>query len=92
MTDIHALLTAAFAPVHMHIADRSGAHIDHPESLVHGGAHLYLTLVSQKFEGQNPVARHRLVYNALGEAFADNTLHALSLKLFTPAEWQAQNP
>lgn len=44
--------------------------------------------VSEAFEGKTPVARHRLVYNALGGELKQG-LHALALKTRTPREARA---
>jgi BolA protein len=42
-------------------------------------------VVSEQFEGLNRIARHRLVYNALGPFMASD-VHALSINAFTPSE------
>ena len=46
-----------------------------------------LTLVSPQFEGMTTIKRHRTVNSLLKEQF-DGGLHALSLNLKTPAEWE----
>jgi acid stress-induced BolA-like protein IbaG/YrbA len=51
------------------------------------GQHFFATIVSQAFEGKRPIARHQLVYAALGERMRAE-IHALSMKTLTPAEWQ----
>jgi acid stress-induced BolA-like protein IbaG/YrbA len=50
--------------------------------------HFTAVLVSAAFEGLKPLARHQLVYRALGERMG-REIHALSIEAFTPAEWQA---
>lgn len=52
------------------------------------GVHLAAMVVSASFEGKTKVARHRMVYAALGNAFA-GPLHALQLATYTPAEYAA---
>jgi acid stress-induced BolA-like protein IbaG/YrbA len=37
-----------------------------------------------------PIQRHQKVYATLGEKMANDEVHALSMKTFTPAEWKAQ--
>lgn len=60
------------------------AHID-----INGdGQHFFATIVSPLFEGKRPIARHQLVYAALGDRMREE-IHALSMKTLTPAEWQA---
>jgi acid stress-induced BolA-like protein IbaG/YrbA len=52
------------------------------------GQHFFATIVSTAFEGKRLIARHQLVYAALGERMKAE-IHALSMKTLTPAEWQA---
>jgi acid stress-induced BolA-like protein IbaG/YrbA len=55
--------------------------------LVEGdGRHFFATIVSKEFEGANRVARHKRVYEALGDRMREQ-IHALSMKTLTPAEW-----
>jgi acid stress-induced BolA-like protein IbaG/YrbA len=54
------------------------------------GRHWYATVVSASFEGQRLIQRHQKVYATLGDKMANDELHALSMKTFTPLEWQAQ--
>jgi len=51
--------------------------------------HFAAWLVSSAFEGLRPLARHQLVYRALG-ALVGRELHALSIQAYTPQEWAAQ--
>ena len=48
---------------------------------------LRATIVSDAFEGKRPIARHQLVYAALGDRMRAE-IHALSMKTLTPAEWK----
>ncbi len=50
------------------------------------GQHFFATIVSDAFEGQRRIARHQLVYAALGDRMHAE-IHALSMKTLTPAEW-----
>jgi acid stress-induced BolA-like protein IbaG/YrbA len=52
------------------------------------GQHFFATIVSDAFVGKRPIARHQLVYAALGERMREE-IHALSMKTLTPDEWQA---
>lgn len=47
------------------------------------------TVVSAQFEGANTLARHKLVYAAVDQFIKSGELHALSIKAYTPAEWEA---
>jgi acid stress-induced BolA-like protein IbaG/YrbA len=53
------------------------------------GAHFEAVIVCAAFEGKRLIARHQLVYAALGERMREE-IHALSMKTLTPAEWRAQ--
>ncbi len=49
------------------------------------GAHFEATIVSSAFEGKSRVARHQLVYRALGDHMHE-AIHALSFRTLTPDE------
>jgi len=51
--------------------------------------HFAAQLVSAAFENLRPLARHQLVYRALGERVG-REIHALSIEAYTPQEWAAQ--
>lgn len=50
------------------------------------GAHFEALIVSPAFEGKRLIARHQLVYQALGHRMKDE-IHALSMKTLTPQEY-----
>lgn len=52
------------------------------------GRHFHALIVSRAFEGKSRVARHQLVYAALGERMREQ-VHALSMRTMTPAEHAA---
>jgi len=62
----------------------------HCEDLTGTGDHWQLTVISRLFEGKRLLAQHRLVKDALGHKLKDGSIHALSLKLFTPARWESK--
>jgi acid stress-induced BolA-like protein IbaG/YrbA len=51
------------------------------------GQHFYATIVSSTFEGKRLIARHQLVYAALGDRMREE-IHALSMKTLTPEEFK----
>ena len=64
----------------------AGLPCDHLE--VEGdGRHWFAVIVSPAFEGKRAIARHQLVYAALGQRIQTDEVHALSMKTHTPAEW-----
>ena len=54
------------------------------------GTHFEAIIVSPAFAGKNSLARHRMVYAALGEAM-HSAIHALSIRTYTPEELPAQS-
>lgn len=58
--------------------------------LTGGGDHYEVKVVSAAFEGKSMVQQHQLVYAPLKDVLATGELHALALKTYTPAQWQAQ--
>ncbi|HEX7633822.1 MAG TPA: BolA family protein [Noviherbaspirillum sp.] len=50
-----------------------------------GGGHYKLRLVSDRFEGLNRIARHRLVYDCLRDMMHSD-IHALTIIAFAPTE------
>src|SRR3954447_13964175 len=68
----------------------SGLPCDHVE-VAGDGRHWQAVIVSAEFAGLRPIQRHQRVYATLGARMHTDEVHALSMKTFTPAEWQA-NP
>jgi len=56
-------------------------------NVVGDGQHFEAVVVSEEFAGKNRVQRHRHVYQTLGDRMREE-IHALSIKTFTPQEWQ----
>ena len=57
------------------------------QDLTGGGDHWQVILVSPAFEGKGLIEQHRMVNDALKEPLADQRIHALSLKTYSPAQW-----
>ena len=81
---IRQRLSAHLDPESIEIEDQSHLHAGHVGA-ASGGGHFEVVVVAQNFSGLNMLARHRLVYDALGEAMR-NEIHALSIKAYTPDE------
>lgn len=81
---IRARLDAAFAPCEITVQDDSHKHIGHAGAR-DGRGHFSVTIVSPAFEGNNPLTRHRQVYEALGDLMTTD-IHALSIKALSPKE------
>jgi BolA protein len=72
------------APAELLVKDQSHLHAGH-EGAKEGKGHFEVTIVSDKFDGENRIARHRLIYDALG-SFMDTDIHALRINAFAPSE------
>ncbi|MEQ1661531.1 MAG: BolA family protein [Thiobacillus sp.] len=75
---------AALQPETCNLEDESAQHAGHAGA-ASGGGHFRLTLVSSKFRNLSTLARHRLVYETLGELM-QREIHALSITALTPEE------
>ena len=76
---------AALEPLSMELVDESEQHHGHAGYREGGGTHWRLAIVSPRFAGKTSVARHRMVYQALGELM-HNPIHALAITARTPQE------
>jgi len=56
-------------------------------SVAGDGHHFEAVVVSDAFAGKSCVQRHQLVYQTLGDRMREE-IHALSIKTFTPQEWE----
>lgn len=81
---IRARITAGLTPLELDLVDESHKHVGHAGAR-DGRGHFAARIVSAAFEGQPLLARHRLVYAALGELMQTD-IHALSLKAIAPSE------
>ncbi len=54
------------------------------------GCNLSATVVSEAFDGLSMLKQHQLVYGIVNPHIADGSIHALALKTYTPAQWEAQ--
>jgi BolA protein len=75
---------APLAPESLELIDESGAHVGH-EGARGGGSHFRLTVVARCFSGRNKLARHRMIYAALGDLLRRD-IHALAINARAPDE------
>ena len=71
--------------IQMHVPD-STVYVLDP---MNDGQHLQAIVISPAFEGILLVKQHQMVMKPLKEAFAES-VHALSLKTFTPQKWEIE--
>lgn len=70
---IHSYITAGLECTHLEVEG--------------DGRHFTAVIVSPAFVGKRSIQRHQIVYAALGERMREE-IHALSMKTFTPDEFQ----
>lgn len=70
--DIRAYIAAGLACEHLEVSG--------------DGAHFEAVIVSNAFAGKRLIARHQLVYGALGDRMKQE-IHALSMRTLTPEEF-----
>jgi acid stress-induced BolA-like protein IbaG/YrbA len=51
--------------------------------------HFEARVVSSAFAGKSPIERHRMVYRPLLEWIEDDTVHAISVRAWTPEQYDA---
>ena len=77
-------LQQVLQPSALEVIDESALHSGHAGANESGvGSHFRVRITSQLFTGKTPVARHRLVYDALQD-FLDQGLHALAIEAHLP--------
>ena len=80
----------ALDPLLIEVTDDSASHRGHAGA-ASGGGHYQLRLVSERFTGQQRLARHRLVYDLLPDLM-QREIHALAMNLQAPNEVQGALP
>ncbi|MGH8519206.1 MAG: BolA family protein [Panacagrimonas sp.] len=76
---------AALEPQDLELVDESAQHAGHAGAQPGGETHWRLSIVSPRFAGQSALARHRMVYQALG-SLMHNPIHALAITARSPEE------
>ncbi|HEB67800.1 MAG TPA: BolA family transcriptional regulator [Gammaproteobacteria bacterium] len=52
------------------------------------GSHFEVIAVGEVFAGLTPVKKQQLVYGTVNDLITSGELHALTIKAYTPAEWE----
>ena len=73
-TEIESILRAALALDELYVQGDNG--------------HFQVIAVSALFAGMSRVKKQQTIYAPITEQIASNAIHALSIKAFTPEEWQ----
>ncbi len=88
-TMIEGILRDVFNPTYVQVKDQSHLHAGHAGAK-EGKGHFDVRIVSERFDGCSRVARHRMIYDALGP-YLESDIHALSIHAVSPAEKQASS-
>lgn len=78
---LYERLSAALQPTELLVEDESALHVGHAGA--REGGHYRVRIVSDRFVGLAPLARHRLVYAAVGDLIGRG-VHALSIDARLP--------
>lgn len=54
------------------------------------GAHFAIRVISTEFAGLSSLKRQQKIYALVNEQIASGEIHALTIKTYTPEEWQAK--
>lgn len=54
------------------------------------GNSFMLKIISNAFEGLRPLNRQQLVYSCIDEKIKSGEMHAVTMRLFSLAEWEKQ--
>lgn len=79
---IEEKLRTAFSPLHLEVVNESNNHNVPPGS----ESHFKVTIVSNNFEGERLIKRHRAVNSTLADELAGK-IHALAMHTYTEKEW-----
>jgi len=80
---------AQLEPLALDLVDESETHRGHAGYRAGGNTHWRVSIVSPRFAGQPTVARHRMVYQALGSLMQD-PIHALAITARSPEEMKGK--
>ena len=84
---LQVVLSTEFNPEYLEIRDDTDKHKNHMNIQHSKETHFTVFIVSQFFQSMNRIERHRRIMLPFEEVFK-NQLHALSIKAFTPEEYQ----
>ncbi|MGY6554549.1 MAG: BolA family protein [Wenzhouxiangella sp.] len=81
---IRSRIETVLEPVELAVIDESHLHAGHPGAR-DGRGHFRVRVVSPLFAPLSRIARHRLVYDAMGELMRTD-IHALNIEAISPNE------
>jgi acid stress-induced BolA-like protein IbaG/YrbA len=55
------------------------------------GSHYDILVIGEMFAAMRPVQKQQAVYQVLNPLITGGSIHAVNIRTYTPAEWQALN-
>ncbi|NRA70088.1 MAG: BolA family transcriptional regulator [Gammaproteobacteria bacterium] len=74
--EIKTILAQALELVELHVKGENG--------------HFQVIAVAAMFDGMSRVKKQQTIYGPLSEVIASGAVHAVSIKAFTPSQWQKE--
>lgn len=69
---------------------KSSLDLEEVHVMTNDGSHFQVIAVGELFADLSRVKKQQAIYAPLAEFINDNRIHALSIKTYTPTEWQRE--
>ncbi|MCX8583981.1 MULTISPECIES: BolA family protein [unclassified Gilliamella] len=69
---------------------KNSLNLDDVHVMTNDGSHFQVIAVGEMFAELSRVKKQQAIYAPLAEFINDNRIHALSIKTYTPTEWQRE--
>lgn len=69
---------------------KSSLDLEEVHVMTNNGSHFQVIAIGELFADLSRVKKQQAIYAPLAEFINDNRIHALSIKTYTPTEWQRE--
>lgn len=69
---------------------KNSLNLDDVHVMTNDGSHFQVIAVGEMFAELSRLKKQQAIYAPLAEFINDNRIHALSIKTYTPTEWQRE--
>ncbi|MCX8580042.1 MULTISPECIES: BolA family protein [unclassified Gilliamella] len=69
---------------------KSSLNLEEVHVMTNDGSHFQVIAIGELFADLSRVKKQQVIYAPLAEFINDNRIHALSIKTYTPTEWQRE--
>ncbi|MCX8573983.1 MULTISPECIES: BolA family protein [unclassified Gilliamella] len=69
---------------------KSSLDLEEVHVMTNDGSHFQVIAIGELFADLSRVKKQQAIYAPLAEFINDNRIHALSIKTYTPTEWQRE--